>query len=94
MLYVVLALVGGVFMIAGVPNISFSGLAFDVTILVPFLNMAKQFTGNVNQLSQQINAVVMAAAGAQRIFTLVDQPPRRTTATSPSSMPTSPPTAP
>ena len=74
-LYVVLALVGGVFMIAGVPNVSFSGLAFDVTILVPFLNMAKQFTGNVNQLSQQINAVVMAAAGAQRIFTLVDQPP-------------------
>ena len=73
-LYVVLALVGGVFMIAGVPNVSFSGLAFDVTILVPFLNMAKQFTGNVNQLSQQINAVVMAA-GAQRIFTLVDQPP-------------------
>ena len=74
-LYVVLALVGGVFMIAGVPNVSFSGLAFDATILVPFLNMAKQFTGNVNQLSQQINAVVMAAAGAQRIFTLVDQPP-------------------
>ncbi len=74
-LYVVLALVGGVFMIAGVPNVSLSGLAFDVTILVPFLNMAKQFTGNVNQLSQQINAVVMAAAGAQRIFTLVDQPP-------------------
>ena len=74
-LYVVIALVGGVFMLAGVPNVSFSGLAFDVTILVPFLNMAKQFTGNVNQLSQQINAVVMAAAGAQRIFSLVDQPP-------------------
>ena len=74
-LYVVLALMGGVFMLAGVPNVSFSGLAFDVTILVPFLNMAKQFTGNVNQLSQQINAVVMAAAGAQRIFSLVDQPP-------------------
>jgi len=74
-LYVVLALVGGVFILAGVPNVSFSGLAFDVTILVPFLNMAKQFAGNVNQLSQQINAVVMAAAGAQRIFSLVDQPP-------------------
>ena len=74
-LYVVLALVGGVFLLPGVRNFSLSGMAFDVTILVPFLNMAKQFTGNVNQLSQQINAVVMAAAGAQRIFSLVDQPP-------------------
>ena len=74
-LYVVLALVGGVFLLTGVRNFSLSGMVFDVTILVPFLNMAKQFTGNVNQLSQQINAVVMAAAGAQRIFSLVDQPP-------------------
>ena len=74
-LYVVLALVGGVFLLTGVRNFSLSGMAFDVTILVPFLNMAKQFTGNGNQLSQQINAVVMAAAGAQRIFSLVDQPP-------------------
>ena len=74
-LYVALALVGGVFLLTGVRNFSLSGMAFDVTILVPFLNMAKQFTGNVNQLSQQINAVVMAAAGAQRIFSLVDQPP-------------------
>ena len=74
-LYVVLALVGGVFLLTGVRNFSLSGMAFDVTILVPFVNMNKQFTGNVNQLSQQINAVVMAAAGAQRIFSLVDQPP-------------------
>ncbi|MBP3538813.1 MAG: ABC transporter ATP-binding protein [Oscillospiraceae bacterium] len=74
-LYVLLALVGGVFLVLDVPNVSFSGLAFDVTILVPFLNMAKQFTGNVNQLSQQINAVVMAAAGAQRVFSLIDQQP-------------------
>ena len=74
-LYVVLALPGGVFLLTGVRTSSLSGMAFDVTILVPFLNMAKQFTGNVNQLSQQINAVVMAAAGAQRIFSLVDQPP-------------------
>ena len=73
-LYVVIALVGGVLMLLGVPNVSLSGLALDVTVLVPFLNMARQFTGNVNQLSQQINAVVMAAAGAQRLFSLVDQP--------------------
>ena len=74
-LYVTLALVGGVFLLIGLPNVSFSGKALDISILVPFLNMAKQFTGNVNQLSQQINAVVMAGAGAQRVFALIDEKP-------------------
>ena len=55
-LYVTLALVGGVFLLIGLPNVSLSGKALDISILVPFLNMARQFTGNVNQLSQQINA--------------------------------------
>ena len=74
-LYVTLALAGGVFLLAGVPNFSISGAAFSVSILVPFLNMSKQFTGNVNQLSQQINAIVMAGAGAERIFSLIDKKP-------------------
>ncbi|MBO5543994.1 MAG: ABC transporter ATP-binding protein [Oscillospiraceae bacterium] len=72
-LYVVLALVGGVFMLSGVPNVSLSGMAFSVSILVPFLNMARQFTGNVNNLSQQFNAIVMAGAGATRVFALLDE---------------------
>ena len=72
-LYVAAALLGGVLMLAGVKNLSFSGMALDITILVPFLNMAKQFTGNCNQLSQQINSIVMAAAGATRIFSLIDE---------------------
>ena len=37
--------------------------------------MAKQFTGNVNTLSQQINSIVMAGAGAGRVFALMDQKP-------------------
>ena len=74
-LYVALALAGGVFLLTGVPNISFSGKAFSISILVPFLNMAKQFTGNINQLSQQINSIVMAGAGAARVFALVDREP-------------------
>ena len=87
-LYVTLALVGGVFLLANIPNVSISGAAFSVSILVPFLNMSKQFTGNVNQLSQQINAIVMAGAGAERIFTLIEEKPE-TTAMSPSSTRTS-----
>ncbi len=74
-LYVLIAMVGGLFLSLGIKNISFSGMAFSISILVPFLNMTKQFTGNVNQLSQQINAVVMGMAGAGRIFSLMDGEP-------------------
>ena len=74
-LYVTLALVGGVFLLAGVPNVSLSGKAFSISILIPFLNMTKQFTGNINGLSQQINSIVMASAGAKRVFELMDEAP-------------------
>ena len=74
-LYVVIATVGGLFLLSGLPNVSISGMAFGISILVPFLNMTKQFTGNVNQLSQQINAIVMGMAGAERIFALMDEKP-------------------
>ena len=39
------------------------------------MNMARQFTGNVNNLSQQFNAIVMAGAGAARVFQLLDEEP-------------------
>ena len=74
-LYVIIALVGGIFLVSGTPNLAISGLAFSIDIIVPFLNMTKQFTGNVNQLSQQINSIVMALAGASRIFELIDEKP-------------------
>ncbi|MGX8692501.1 MAG: ABC transporter ATP-binding protein [Clostridia bacterium] len=74
-LYVSLALVGGLLILSGVPNLSLSGRAFDVAVLVPFLSKARQFTGNVNTLSQQINSIVMAGAGAQRILNLVNEKP-------------------
>ena len=74
-MYVTLALVGGVLMLLAVPNLSISGKALTISVLVPFLNMAKQFAGNVNTLSQQINSIVMASAGANRIFSLIDEKP-------------------
>ena len=74
-LYVVIAVAGGLFILGNVPNLSVSGLAFSVSVVVPFLNMARQFSGNVNQLSQQINSIVMAMAGAERIFALMDELP-------------------
>ena len=75
LIYVMVALAGGVFLALGVPNLSFSGLPLSIAVVVPFLNMTKQFCGQIGQVSQQINAVVMGLAGAERIFELLDQEP-------------------
>ncbi|HIY26506.1 MAG TPA: ABC transporter ATP-binding protein/permease [Candidatus Acutalibacter pullistercoris] len=76
-LYVLVAVVSGILMMTGAPNFSISGLAFGISIVVPFLNMTKQFSGNVNQVSQQLNMVIMGLAGTQRIFDLIDQQPEK-----------------
>ena len=72
-IYVLLAVGGGLMTVLGVTNISFSGLPMGIDIIVPFLNGSKQFMGNINQLTMQMNAIVMAGAGAQRIFELLDE---------------------
>ncbi len=74
-LYVVVAVSGGALLISGIPNVSISGLAMGISILVPFLNMTKQFAGNINQISHQINAIVMGMAGTERIFSIMDSEP-------------------
>ena len=79
-LYVLCATVGGVLVLSGLPNVGISSIAagigvLTVDVLVPFMSMTKQFTGNVNQVSQQINSVVLAMAGAERIFSLIDTQP-------------------
>ena len=74
-LYVLCAIASGVFLLSGLKNVSISGMAFGIPMLVPFLNMTKQFTGNINTLSQQLNTIIMGLAGAKRVFTLMDQIP-------------------
>lgn len=74
-LYVLIALIGGVLLYLKTPNVSLSGMALNISIVVPFLNMTKQFTGQIGQISQQINSVVMGLAGASRIFGLLDEEP-------------------
>ena len=84
-LYVLVAFIGGLLIILNVPNASISGLvefirigalpAVTIAAVVPFLNMTRQFTNNINQLSQQLNSIVMALAGAKRIFELIDEEP-------------------
>lgn len=83
-LYVVVVTMGCALLVNGSYNLSINALlhasdpvrtCMAVSVVVTFLSMTKQFTGNINQVSQQINSVVMAMAGAERIFTLMDEQP-------------------
>ena len=85
-LYVLVAFVGGMLIISGAKNVSlqilFSNMLgnpistlVNISVVVPFLNASKQFTNNVSQVSQQINSIVMAIAGAGRVFELMDTEP-------------------
>ena len=72
-IYVIVAVAGGVFIERGVPNFSISGLPFSIAVIVPFLGMSRQFAGNINQISPQINSIVMGLAGAKRLFDMMDE---------------------
>ncbi|MDE5755618.1 MAG: ABC transporter ATP-binding protein/permease [Clostridia bacterium] len=77
-LYVVVAIVGGILVYFGARNLTVTGLAVEgikMGAIVAFLNMSRQFTFNISQVSHQLNSVVMATAGAGRIFNLLDQTP-------------------
>ena len=74
-MYVIVALVGGTLLLYNAPNVSISGMALSISIVVPFLNMTKQFAGAIGQVSNQVNMVVMGLAGAHRIFMLLDEEP-------------------
>lgn len=66
--YVIVAIVGGILAIGGFGGFTLGGLA-------SFLTFNKSFNMPINQVSQQANFIVMALAGAQRIFTLLDEEP-------------------
>ena len=68
MSYVVCAIVGGALALGNVGGFTLGGLA-------SFLTFNKSFNMPINQVSQQLNAIVMALAGAERIFRLMDEEP-------------------
>lgn len=74
-LYVAVAIVGGFLYLNNMPNLSISGMAISISVVVPFLNMTKQFAGNIGQVSHQINSVIMGLAGTERIFDIIDREP-------------------
>lgn len=80
-IYVLVALIGGVFIINGTANVAIGNLfgaalnTFGIALVVAFLQMTRQFFNNINQVSNQLNSVVMGIAGAQRVFELIDNRP-------------------
>ena len=64
--YVITSIIGGLIAIYGVGGLTLGGLA-------SFLQFNKNFSQPVNQMSQQLNAIIMALAGADRIFKLLDE---------------------
>ena len=73
--YVLVAIVGGLLAIASVPNLTIVGIGvMTLGSIASFLQLSRSFTMPISQVSQQINSVVMALAGAERIFELMDEP--------------------
>jgi ATP-binding cassette subfamily B protein len=74
--YVLIAVLGALMAPIGIQNLSLTK-GFDavltVGMVVAFLQLANSFTRNINQVAQQSNAIVMAMAGAKRIFALMDE---------------------
>jgi len=64
--YVLIAIVGGMLAIFGVSAVSLG-------VIASFLQLSKNFTRPISEVSNQINAVIMALAGAGRIFELMDE---------------------
>jgi len=73
-LYVLVAVLGGCLAIAGVTNISLTGAdKLTLGIIASFLTLSRAFINPISQISNQLNAVIMALAGASRIFKLMDE---------------------
>ena len=75
-LYVILAVIGAGLSLSGVTNVSLSGAGGAVTLgmIASFLTLSRSFVMPISQVSQQLSSVIMALAGAERIFRLMDEP--------------------
>ena len=76
LLYVILAITGGVLAIFNVTNLSLTGLGpLTLGSIAAFLTLSRNFMMPINQMAQQISFIAMAIAGAERIFALMDEQP-------------------
>ena len=74
LLYVLSAIFGGLAALGNWGNLSFSGAAFTIGTIISLLTLSRSFVNPIGQVSQQMTMVMMALAGASRIFALMDEP--------------------
>jgi ATP-binding cassette subfamily B protein len=73
-MYVLLALIGGIMVHYQAMNISLTGASVvSIGIIVSFLNMSRQLSQTIGQASMQVPMIAMGLAGASRVFELIDQ---------------------
>jgi len=74
MQYVLIAIVGGALAINGIPDLTLTGVSIlTLGAIASFLQLSRSFVMPISQITQQVNAIVMALAGAERIFSLLDE---------------------
>ena len=75
--YVILAIIGGAMAIVGITNLSLTGGFGTLTLgaITAFLTLSRIFMRPISQVMQQVNFIAMAMAGAERIFSLLDETP-------------------
>ena len=74
-LYVAIAILGGLLALAGLPNLTLTGMSvMTLGAIASFLQLSRNFVMPISQVTQQISSIVMAMAGASRIFALMDEP--------------------
>lgn len=74
-LYVLVAILGAGLAIGGVTNISLKGVnTLSLGMIASFLTLTRSFINPISQVAQQANSIIMAMAGASRIFKLLDEP--------------------
>ncbi len=74
--YVFLAIVGGLLALTNTPNLTILGFTtMGVGTIASFLQLGRSFSQPISQLSQQVNSIIVALAGAERIFKLMDEEP-------------------
>ena len=72
-LYVLIAVLGGGLALAGVPNLTLTGMGvMTLGGIASFLQLSRSFVMPISQVTQQISSIIMAMAGASRIFSLLD----------------------
>ncbi len=73
-MYVLLAVVGGLLVILKIPNVSLKGVSMiSIGVIISFLALTRQLSGSVSQISSQISTIAMALAGSDRVFALIDE---------------------